>query len=103
MRRKPRTDQVSPELAQAVFARDGGCVAPRLGGSEMDCFGRAQIAHVKVQPRMSKRAEPQMDRLVEICDGHSEVGMRAGYVWVTDKHNIEKMRQYLREKHPNGV
>lgn len=103
MRRKPRTDQVSEDLAQAVFKRDQGCVAPRLGGSIMDCWGRATVAHVKVQPRMSKRAEPQMDRLVEVCQGHMEDGMRAGYVWVTDRHNIEKMRDYLREKHPNGA
>ena len=102
MRHRRRTDQVSPELAAAVFARDKGCLAPRLGGSEMDCFGRAQIAHVKAHARMAKRAEPQMNRLVEICDGHSEVGMRAGYVWVTDRQNIEKIREYLRALYPDG-
>ena len=101
MKHRRRTDQVPPEMAQAVFARDKGCVAPRLGGTMMDCFGRAQIAHVKAHARMAKRAEPQMNRLVEICDGHAEPGMRAGYVWVTDKKNIEAMRQYLRDLYPD--
>ena len=90
------SDRVSPELAQAVFDRDQGCIAPRLGGSSMDCWGRRRIEHVKAEPRMGKRAEPQMDRLVEICEGHSEPGMRAGYCWATDKRNRAAMREYLR-------
>jgi hypothetical protein len=95
-----RADAVSHELALAVFARDDGCVAPRLGGSFLDCWGRNRIEHVKAEPRMSKRAEPQMNRLVTLCEGHTEPGMRAGYVWATDKRNREACRQYLREKHP---
>jgi hypothetical protein len=93
-----RKDAVSPDLAQAVLARDGGCVAPRCGGSEMDCWGRDQIAHVKAAPRMGKRAEPQMNRLATLCDGHTEPGMKAGYVWCTDKRNIASLREYLAGK-----
>ena len=70
-------------------------MAPRLGGSFLDCWGRSTLAHVKKEARMAKRAEPQEDRLVEICQGHAEDGMKAGYVWVTDKKNIEAMRTYL--------
>ena len=92
-----RRDRVSPELALAVFTRDGGCMAPRLGGSAMDCFGRNRIEHVKAEPRMSKRAEPQMDRLLTLCEGHTEPGMRAGYVWCTDRRNREACREYLRD------
>jgi hypothetical protein len=51
-----RADAVSPELAAAVFLRDQGCIAPRLGGSFMDCWGRNRVEHVKAEPRMSKRA-----------------------------------------------
>jgi hypothetical protein len=98
-----RTDPVSPELRQAVFARDEGCIAPRLGGTSLDCWGRNRIEHVKAQPRMSKRAESQMDRLVTLCQGHTEDGMRGGYVWATDSKNRERCRDYLREKHPETV
>lgn len=91
-----RKDPVPPELALAVFARDGGCMAPRLGGSAMDCWGRNRIEHVKAAPRMGKRAEPRMDRLVTLCEGHTEEGMRAGYVWCTQRENREAMRAYLR-------
>ncbi len=98
-----RTDQVSPELAEEVFRRDGECLAPRLGGSAMDCWGRNTIAHVKAHARMAKRAEPQLDRLATICQGHAEDGMKAGYVWVSDKKNVEALREYLHNLYPNGV
>jgi hypothetical protein len=89
-----RRDAVSPELALAVFARDQGCVAPRLGGTFHDCWGRNRIEHVKAQPRMGKRAEPCLCRLMTLCEGHSEPGMKAGYVWATA--NREACREYLR-------
>lgn len=90
------TDKVSPELALAVLRRDGGCLAPRLGGSAHDCWGRNRIEHVKAEPRMGVRAEARMDRLVTLCEGHTEPGMRQGYVWATTKENREAMREYLR-------
>ena len=89
-------DRVTPEMALAVFTRDRGCVAPRLGGSAMDCFGRDGIEHVKVEPRMGRRAESRMDRLVTLCDGHREPGMRAGHVWATTRANRAACREYLR-------
>ncbi len=89
---------MSPEMADAVRRRDTGCVAPRLGGSEMDCWGQSRIEHVKKEVRMSSRAEPRMSRLVELCQGHTEDGMRAGYIWCTDAENRRKMRKYLLEK-----
>lgn len=92
-----RVDPVPPELALYVLRRDQGCVAPRLGGTAMDCWGRNRIEHVKAEARMGKRAEPQADRLVTLCEGHTEPGMKAGYVWCTDKRNREAMREYLRE------
>jgi hypothetical protein len=95
-----RRDAVSPELALAVFARDGGCLAPRLGGTAFDCWGRNRIEHVKAEPRLGKRAEARMDRLLTLCEGHTEPGMKAGYVWATDRRNREAMRAYLREVAP---
>lgn len=88
--------RVSPAVARDVLARDNGCVAPRLGGTAMDCFGRDRLEHVKSEPRMAKRAESDAAHLVTLCDGHTEPGMRAGYVWCTDKINRQAMREYLR-------
>lgn len=96
--KRPLEDRVSPELAAEVFARDQGCVAAKIEGTAEGCWGRAQIAHVKKEGRMGKRAEPQRNRLVEICDGHAEPGMKAGRVWVTAADNIAKLRAYLLEK-----
>ncbi len=92
MRRK---DPVTPELRLAVLARDGGCVAPRLGGSFMDCGGRLQLEHVKSEHRMGLRAPSDMAHLVTLCDQHTEPGMRAGRSWNLNAQNRERMREYL--------
>ena len=86
-----RRDPVTPEKAAEVFTRDGGCLAPRLGGSEMDCWGRNRIEHVKREARIGKRG----DLLGTLCEGHTEPGMRAGYVWCTDARNRRAMREHL--------
>lgn len=91
MKRHPRKDRVAGTTAIAVFTRDGGCLAPRLGGTEHDCWGRLRIEHVKREPRMGARG----DMLGTLCQGHTEDGMRAGYVWCTDSRNREAMREYL--------
>ena len=94
-------DRVSPELALAIYKRDNGCMAPKLGGSYHDCWGRDRIEHVKAEPRMGKRAEACECRLLVLCEGHCEPGMKAGYVWATDKLNRLACRAYLRTQHPD--
>ena len=91
MRRRARKDTVAGTTAIAVFTRDGGCLAPRLGGSAADCWGRLRIEHVKREPRMGKRG----DLLGSLCQGHTEDGTRAGYCWATDAKNRQAMRDYL--------
>lgn len=91
IRRHARRDPVTEEMAIAIFTRDGGCLAPRLGGSSMDCWGRNRIEHVKREPRMGRRG----DLLGTLCQGHTEDGTRAGYCWATDARNRDAMRRYL--------
>ena len=89
-------DRVSPETALFVLRRDAGCVAPRLGGSSMDCWGRNRLEHVQEGGgRMGRRAPSDAAHLVTLCEGHCESGARAGYVWCTDKVNRAAMREYL--------
>lgn len=57
----------------------------------MDCWGRNRIEHVKREARMGVRG----DLLGTLCEGHTEPGMRAGYVWATDRHNRRAMRDHL--------
>jgi hypothetical protein len=90
-----RADPVTPETAAAVFLRDGSCIAPLLGGSAHDCWGRATLEHVKDELRMGKRAPSDLRHLVALCSGHTEEGRRAGYQWNTDKANRAKVRAYL--------
>lgn len=88
-------DRVTPAVALFVFTRDQGCVAPRLGGSFMDCAGRTGLEHVKAEPRMSLRAPSCPCALLSLCDGHREPGMRAGRVWCTNAENRERCRDLL--------
>jgi len=98
--RHARRDRVTPTDALRIFTRDGGCLAPQLGGSAMDCWGRLRIEHVKHEPRMGRRGE----LLGTLCEGHTEPGMRAGYVWCTDRRNREAMRAYLeRQAEPHAA
>jgi len=90
-------DNVTSTVAIFVLLRDKGCMAPRLGGSFMDCWGREGYEHVKSEPRMSKRAPSCPCALLILCDGHREAGMKAGYVWCTDRLNRERCRDYLAE------
>ena len=97
IKKRARKDSVPAKLALAVFARDRGCLAPQLSGAieAQSCWGRLRIEHVKEAPRMGVRAEPRMDRLATLCEGHTEPGMKAGYVWCTAKENRELLRAYL--------
>jgi hypothetical protein len=89
--------RVPPAVAEAVIARDQGCMAPRLGGSILDCWGRLRIEHVQTgYGRMGKRAENTLQNLITLCEGHTEPGARAGYVWCTDKANRDRCRAHLR-------
>lgn len=88
---RPEEDKVTPERAREVFARDGGCLAPRLGGSSLDCWGEDGIEHVKRKARMGKRG----DLLGTLCEGHREPGMRAGFIWCTNAENRRRMREHL--------
>jgi len=93
IRRKPRRDPVTQAIAIAVIQRDGGCVAPRLGGSFMDCGGRTTLDHVKDEPRMGVRAPSDMAHLVTLCEQHH---LWTG--WATS-HRPE-LREYLRSFAP---
>ena len=90
-------DPVSPELRAEIFARDQGCMAPMLGGSAMDCWGRLTLEHVKDEARMGVRAPSDAAHLITLCQGHTEDGRRAGYQWNTDKRNRALVRDYLRK------
>lgn len=91
-----RKDPVLADVALDVFARDKGCVAVRLGASPMDCSGRLRLEHVQDGGgRMGRRAKSDRAHLVALCEGHTETGMKAGYVWCTDRANRQAMREYL--------
>jgi hypothetical protein len=96
IRRKPRRDPVTREVAIAVLQRDQGCVSPRLGGSFMDCAGRATLDHVRDEPMMGKRAPSDAAHLVTLCEYH-----HLWSSWATS-HRRE-LRAYLRSVNDEDV
>jgi len=94
--------RVTTEVATIVHVRDGGCIAPRVGGSSNDCWGRDRLEHVKSEARMGVRAESDPMHLVVLCQGHTEDGMKGGYVWCTDADNRAACRRHLATFYPCG-
>jgi hypothetical protein len=66
-RRRPE-DRVTEAVANYVFARDYGCVAPRLD-IEGPCEGRIEIDHVD-NAGLGKRGPSTADNLVSLCSAH---------------------------------
>ena len=95
IRRHAHKSPVRAVDALYVFARDGGCIAPRLGGSAEDCWGRLTIEHVKAELRAGVRAESIPSRMVTLCQGHTEDGRKAGFQWNTNAENRALVRAYL--------
>lgn len=101
--RGKRRDPVTPEMRLAVLRRDSGCVAPLVGGSVMDCFGRLTLEHVKDELRLGVRAPSDAAHLVTLCSGHTEDGRRAGFQWNTNAGNRARVREYLRTRIDNAA
>lgn len=91
MKRHTPPNRMKPGDAVRIFTRDGGCIAPLLGGSFLDCWGRLTIEHVKAELCMGVRGT----QAVTLCQGHTEDGRKAGYQWNTDRRNRELVRGYL--------
>lgn len=96
--RRAEDDKVDPAEAQYVLARDGGCIAPQVDPASGMCAGRIELDHVKDEARMADRAKSDRWHLVSVCEGHSEKGMRAGYIWNTSHRDLE--RGWLAMKEP---
>lgn len=102
-----RRDPVTPEMRILVFTRDQyqmtlagfatvtpTCVAPIIDPKQRGlCWGRSTIEHVKDEPRAGVRADSDLEHMVSLCQGHTEDGMKAGFIWNT-AHRPE-LRDYL--------
>ena len=92
---RPPEDKVDPADVPAIMAL--GCIAVLVGEPASLCWGDLEIEHVKKDLRMGKRAESEPGRMVAICKGHSEKGMKAGFQWNTHRDNRAKVRKWLDE------
>lgn len=95
LRRKPRSDKVTPEVYVAVMRRDVSCIAPLLDPSASGrCSGRSTLDHIQDQyGRMGKRAASDEAHLVVLCSWHHLYG------WAT--RNRPTIRKYLARFYPD--
>lgn len=106
LRRKPKSDPVTPELRDRVMSRDSWesfrrtksaypCVAGFLSpGASAMCFGPLTLDHVKDEPRMGKRAPSDDRHLVTLCRYH-----HIDSEWATSHRPL--LRWYLRNTYEN--
>ena len=86
-----RTDPVTPEVAQAVLARDHGCIAPWIDPWADPCAGGPTLAHVQDAAGMGKgRAPSDPGHLVVLCRMH-HLGGRQGHVWALARKAYTRM------------
>lgn len=97
--RRPASDKVDPAVADAVFARDRGCVPAQLGapGPCRNAFqqvhawdDRSQLTleHVREAAAMgAPRAKSDMAHMVVACSGHGVQGWELA--------NKDKLREWL--------
>lgn len=105
-------DKVTPEIRSAVMLRDltamtrvgiwGAvpiCIAPIVDAAEYGkCWGRSRMEHVHGQNEHGigkPRATSDMAHQVTLCQGHTEDGAKAGFVWCTNADNRQLCRDYL--------
>lgn len=113
LRSKPRAenDKVTPEVAEHVFRRDDGCVAPRLDPRAGQCRDRwggpvsptdrraLTLQHLWLDYSVkAKRAPSDPEHLLVLCYGHHEgTGPTHGAVWATSEENLDRQRAYLQD------
>ena len=91
LRRKRRSDPVTPDMYDSVMKRDKTCRAPVLDPSQSGtCLGRYTLDHVRDQPMMGKRAPSDERHLVVLCEFHH---LYNG--WATSHRPL--LREYLKE------
>ena len=88
-------DRVTPDVALAVYQRDGVCVAPLLDRDAGPCSSTIELAHVHDEPTAARRAPSDPAHLVTLCAWHHR-GSKAGHVWATANRPL--LRAYLKEK-----
>jgi hypothetical protein len=90
LKRKRRSDPVTPATYDTVMKRDKSCLAPVLDPSQSGkCWGGWSLDHVKDYPRMGKRAPSDPGHLVVLCMNH-----HVWTGWATGHRPL--LREYLR-------
>lgn len=68
------------DVEATIRARDGGCVAARIG-MEGPCWGERSIDHVRASHAMGMKSRSTVDNGAVLCAVHHKVKTENGKVW----------------------
>ena len=72
--------QWPPEVRQAAWDRDHGCIGPRIGMPDL-CLGEVQLDHVRASGGISMKSRSTLDNAASLCVRHHDLKGREGRKW----------------------
>jgi hypothetical protein len=69
-----------PEVRQAAWDRDHGCVGPRVGMPDV-CLGSTELDHVRASGAMGMKSRSTLDNAATLCSRHHDMKTRDGRRW----------------------
>jgi hypothetical protein len=69
-----------PEVRQAAWDRDHGCVGPRVGMPDV-CLGSTELDHVRASGGMGMKSRSTLDNAATLCARHHDMKTRDGRRW----------------------
>lgn len=69
-----------PEVRQAAWDRDHGCIGPRAGMPDL-CLGTTELDHVRASGGMSMKSRSTLDNAAHLCARHHDMKTRDGKKW----------------------
>lgn len=78
--KKSRGTVIPSLVREQVYARDMGCLGPRVGMPEQ-CFGRIELDHVRASHGIGMKSESTLENLASLCSTHHRIKTDNGRTW----------------------
>ena len=72
--------QWPPEVRQAAWDRDHGCVGPRVGMPDV-CLGAVELDHVRASGGIGMKSRSTLDNAASLCGRHHRLKTDNGKTW----------------------
>lgn len=69
-----------PEVREAAWQRDHGCIGPRVGMPEV-CLGGVELDHVRASGGIGMKSPSTLDNAASLCGRHHRMKTEDGKRW----------------------